>query len=388
MGLATPPETSARSQSPVLILEQVLIGSRSEPGPHRPVLRWAVPTAILAVAAVTITLVVTIGSGTPIRNGTPTADGLISALHDARGVGYSGTIIAQMSLDLPVGDAQRRGQAPVLLMAGAHTLRYWYGGPNRQRVALLGNTSESDVFHNGGDVWQWDSRTRVATLSLLAPAAQAGIGAPMSPAPLTLAVLTPQLLAERSLAAIDSQTDIDVRPGPRLSDRRTYELVLVPDGGGGSRIGAVHIDVDAERSVPLGVQVYARGARTPAIDVSFASVTFKTPAADYFSFSPPSGATVQRGAQPQLLTGAQGAALSAVLSGQTGWSAITEYRAVDGSGSAVPARVQTLMSSVSGDWGSGELLDTPLLCMLVTSDGRVLAGSVDPTALYAAAAAG
>jgi hypothetical protein len=44
------------------------------------------------------------------------------------------------------------------------------------------------------------------------------------------------------------------------------------------------------------------------------------------------------------------------------------------------------MSTVSGDWGSGALLDTPLLCLLVTADGRVLAGSVEPAVLYAAAA--
>jgi hypothetical protein len=41
---------------------------------------------------------------------------------------------------------------------------------------------------------------------------------------------------------------------------------------------------------------------------------------------------------------------------------------------------------VSGYWGKGRLLDSELVCVLVTSDGRVFAGPVDATTLYAAAA--
>jgi hypothetical protein len=44
------------------------------------------------------------------------------------------------------------------------------------------------------------------------------------------------------------------------------------------------------------------------------------------------------------------------------------------------------LTPVSGTWGSGRLLDSKLLSVLVTNDGRVFAGAVDPSALYAAAA--
>ena len=37
-------------------------------------------------------------------------------------------------------------------------------------------------------------------------------------------------------------------------------------------------------------------------------------------------------------------------------------------------------------WGSGRLLDSKLVSILITDDGRVFAGAVDPSALYAAAA--
>ena len=44
------------------------------------------------------------------------------------------------------------------------------------------------------------------------------------------------------------------------------------------------------------------------------------------------------------------------------------------------------LTPVSGPWGSGRLLDSKLLSILITNDGRVFAGAVDPSALYAAAA--
>jgi hypothetical protein len=44
------------------------------------------------------------------------------------------------------------------------------------------------------------------------------------------------------------------------------------------------------------------------------------------------------------------------------------------------------LPKVSGSWGSGRLLQSKLFTVLVTDDGRVLAGAVAPDRLYAAAA--
>jgi hypothetical protein len=40
---------------------------------------------------------------------------------------------------------------------------------------------------------------------------------------------------------------------------------------------------------------------------------------------------------------------------------------------------------VHGSWGSGRLLRTSLLSVLITSNGQVLIGAVAPSVLYAAA---
>jgi hypothetical protein len=126
------------------------------------------------------------------------------------------------------------------------------------------------------------------------------------------------------------------------------------------------------------------------------------PAAEYFRFTPPPGATVRRGVQPQLVSSNGRARVAAADSAsaqttdgqpavETGWSAITAFRLTNGvdsdtaTDSAPGGQLRAAMRPVSGSWGSGYLLETPLLCVLIISDGRVLSGSVEPAELYAAA---
>jgi len=50
-----------------------------------------------------------------------------------------------------------------------------------------------------------------------------------------------------------------------------------------------------------------------------------------------------------------------------------------------PALVHALLlatKAVHGKWGSGRLLTTSLLSVLITSNGRILAGAVTPAVLY------
>jgi hypothetical protein len=49
------------------------------------------------------------------------------------------------------------------------------------------------------------------------------------------------------------------------------------------------------------------------------------------------------------------------------------------------ARIVESLPRVSGSWGSGRLLRSTLASVLITDDGRILAGAVAPELLYAAA---
>jgi hypothetical protein len=165
--------------------------------------------------------------------------------------------------------------------------------------------------------------------------------------------------------------------------------------------------------VPLRVQVFARGGTSPAFQVGYTSVSFVRPAPANFAFTPPPGARVstlhpggqmpqQRSAQmsaPQvvgkdwLTVGVFPAQALAGLEngGNAAGAAGQAARSVSGSGGGVDssAILGALLKSatpVHGTWGSGSLLRTSLVSVLITSDGHVLVGAVSPEVLYAAAA--
>jgi hypothetical protein len=55
-------------------------------------------------------------------------------------------------------------------------------------------------------------------------------------------------------------------------------------------------------------------------------------------------------------------------------------------GAAILAALLKSATPVQGAWGSGKLVQTSLASMLITSNGHVLIGAVDPSVLYSAAA--
>src|SRR5206468_431899 len=118
----------------------------------------------------------------------------------------SGTVVESVHLGLPdlssISGASSNASDLTLqnLVSGSHTLRIFYGGPQQQRVALLGQLSESDIIHNGKDLWTYSSTTRAVTHSVLAnPDVDPNTAAGPSP----VSGMTPTASAQNFLAAID-----------------------------------------------------------------------------------------------------------------------------------------------------------------------------------------
>jgi hypothetical protein len=66
--------------------------------------------------------------------------------------------------------------------------------------------------------------------------------------------------------------------------------------------------------------------------------------------------------------------------------ASSAYGSANAPAIAAPAALQALLKAstpVHGSWGSGRLLQTTLLSVLITSKGQILAGAVTPALLYA-----
>jgi outer membrane lipoprotein-sorting protein len=372
---------SALSQSEPLILEPVDAPPILQ---RHPALRWLAPVGVAGIVALAATGVFTARATTDsLPKTTPAA--LIAAVQHSDVSGFSGTVVSHLSLGLPelpsVGNAGD-GTSFTSLLSGSHTLQVWYGGEDRQRIALLGSTEESDVFRDGRQLWQWSSADAVAVHTVL-PADPREAAEPTTD-PTSVTTLTPLQVARQALGAMDPTTGVRIAGHHSVADRAAYDLVLTPRTAG-TKVGSVRIAVDGSTKVPLGVQVYARNATTPSLDVAFTSIVFGSQAERNFQFSPPPGATVHQTGLERPASSGDSAARPAVVSG-SGWTRVVELRpGAKAIGGLNRNAALKSLTPVSGSWGTGRLLDSDLLSALITDDGRVFAGAVEPADLFAAA---
>jgi outer membrane lipoprotein-sorting protein len=449
--------------------------------------RWAVPAGAMAAVGLVIAGSALAGAQSAPQLPARTAAQLLAAADSTSALPSALQAVVQETANLGLPSLPGSSTADPLsglsLLSGTHTFRIWYDGPTRIRIAIPVPMGEADFRRNGRDVWVWDSRTNQATHlvfpvgSLAAPAQETPPSAP-----------TPQQLARQILAAVGTTTTVGLQSNVRVAGQAAYQLSLAPKDSR-SLIGQVRIAIDAEYSLPLRVQVFARGASSPAFSVAYTSLSFSRPNASNFPFTPPPGAKVKTGTVPalaglgpggpsltapgtasgvpnavfvpvgapirvscaplripaaalkqlaaQLPKGMPRAERSALLkrlaAGPPGCSSVHGVPAVGSAGTApslvpgVPlggilAGAPTVMGKdwltvlvlpgglsatslsaglpvdalggallhaarpVHGSWGSGRLLTTSLISVLITDSGRCLIGAVQPSVLYADAA--
>jgi outer membrane lipoprotein-sorting protein len=351
-----------------------------------PALRWAVPVG--AVVAIGAGVAFTSGSADAAAQLPPkTAAQLLVDLAKAPERPLSGTVVETAKLGLPeLPNVGGGGTSLQSLVTGSHTARVWYGTDHKARVSLVGDLAETDVVRNGDDVWLWSSTTREArhyTVKEHDP----------EPSATPPAVATdPAVAAKQALAAIDPTTEVAVDGTGYVADRPVYELSLTPRDAR-SLVGSVRLAVDSETSVPLRVRVFARGAQEPAFETGFTDVQFEQPAASVFSFTAPAGAKVTEGGTP-----AAGTDRSATTTKPTdgdrpdvvgsGWTAVAVLHGVDLGALGEDQTANAVLrgtTEVSGSFGSGRLLRTALVSVLIVGDTAYL-GAVDPAVLEQAAA--
>jgi hypothetical protein len=273
-------------------------------------MRWAVPAA--AVVAVAAVIAGTAAAGAQSAPSLParTPAQLIAGLARARPIPLTGTITETASLGLPAlpsGDSP--GPASPLsglsLLSGTHTFMLWYADNQHVRIAEPVQLGESDLRRDGRQVWLWDSTTQTATHltlpgHLVPPAHRVPRARALPsghPAATPATPPTPQQAARQILAAIGPTTTVSVQPAVTVAGQAAYQLGLAPTASG-SLIGRVTVAIDAANSLPLRVQVFARGAATPALSIGFTALSFGRPAASNFTFTPPPGATVKTATLP------------------------------------------------------------------------------------------
>ena len=359
--------------------------------------RWAVPVGVLAITgAVTAGSLISVAQASP---GLPprTPAQLLAQVADSSNSQtppLTGTVVETTSLGLPSLPDTADPTSIASLLTGSHTVNVWYSSPRHFRLAVPGQLSETDVIADGSTAWLWQSTANSVTEYSL----PAGSKAPVTPP--TSAPLTPQQAAQQVLAAVGKTTAVSVDSNVTVAGQPAYELVLAPKDSR-SLVGQVQIAVDGRNGVPLRLQVYARGASTPAFQVGYTAIQFVTPAPADLSFSPPPGAKVTKVNLGNQQPAGPGSQLSNVSTIGSGWLTVLDLPsagltspdsrgAAPGSGGSgdSAAVLNALLHSatpVSGSWGSGRLLRTSLVSVLITDGGRMFAGAVQPSVLYTAA---
>ncbi len=359
--------------------------------------RWAVPVGVLAITgAVTAGSLISVAQASP---GLPprTPAQLLAQVADSSNPQtppLTGTVVETTSLGLPSLPNTADPTSIASLLTGSHTVNVWYSSPRHFRLAVPGQLSETDVIADGSTAWLWESTANSVTEYSLPAGSKAPATSPAS------APLTPQQAAQQVLAAVGKTTAVSVDSNVTVAGQPAYELVLAPKDSR-SLVGQVQIAVDGRNGVPLRLQVFARGASTPAFQVGYTAIQFVTPAPADLSFSPPPGAKVTKvnlGSQQPAGPDSQ---LSNVSMIGSGWLTVLDLPSAGlttpGSSGAAPgsggsgdsaAVLNALLHSatpVSGSWGSGRLLRTSLVSVLITNGGRMFAGAVQPSVLYTAA---
>jgi len=213
-------------------------------------------------------------------------------------------------------------------ISGDHVVRMWSSADGLRLAELLPGAELSLTVSRGADrteVWAWDSHTFTAYHAGPLP----GTGA-FDPRRSVWNMVDPETLAEQAVQAIDPSTAVAVSGTDRVAGRDAYVLSLSPRTSA-TLVGRIAIAIDASTRRALRVEVFARGASSPALSVGFRSVSFDPIDPATYRFTPPPGATVRT--LPSFMGGHDAPdAPSAHEAGEhvkvlgTGWSTVVAYR--------------------------------------------------------------
>ncbi|GGY90843.1 hypothetical protein GCM10010300_38750 [Streptomyces olivaceoviridis] len=381
---------------------------------RRKAARYAVPVAVVGVAAATIGLVPALADSGDPDLPKISAQQLIEKIATSDVQQLSGTVKISTDLGLPdlgglenglMSGAGRGGsgdgssadpQAKLTeLVSGTHTLRVAADGPDRQKLSLLESGAEYSLIRDGKDVWGYDSKSNEVYHST-----GAGSGKDREAEP----PATPKDFADQALKSVDDTTSVTVDGTAQVAGRDAYKLLIRPKQSG-TTVGAISIAVDAKTGMPLKFTLTPSSGGAAVLDAGFTQVSFARPAASTFAFTPPKGAKVTEGKDaPGAREHApkHGEDFAGGLAGKDGlkvlgkgWTSVATFDT--GAKGGLPTGSQggdlggflgSLGDPVSGKFGKGTVFSTRLVNALITDDGKVYAGTVTKEALVKAADAG
>lgn len=354
---------------------------------------WIAPIAALTlVAGASLTVAVTASADQP----TPTAAELLTAVQQPTVAALSGTVVTRGDLGLPRVPTALDTSGPFSLNDDEVTAQVWSAGPKAQRITIGSDAAELTAIHDADGLTIWSATdnevTRVSAsedLRNMLP----GADEPAVPR-------TPADIANEVLTALETDSTVTVADGTGVAGRATYELLLTPNDPE-TLVAKVVVAVDAKTYVPLRLQVFSTELTAPAFESGFTEIDYAQPPEAVFDLEIPADATVTERTltpqdqpkddkpEPQVV----GDGWSAVAVGELDVADLIAKASDKGAGDGAALDSQaaaevamTFMSlpQVSGEWGSGRVIEGTLFSVLITDDGRYAVGAVSPDSLTVA----
>lgn len=402
--------------------------------------RWAPALAVSAVIAVGTFAIPLQASAVDLPDLTPQQ---VMLLMDKKITGFSGTIVKTSDLGLPALEMssmmskdmvvemeekmpegfedfvpnlieQNAITQAVELISGTHKIRV-YASELGARIQVLDPMSQRDLIVNENEMWTYDAKNAVATTAKFEDKISAADKTKLEAdakasfeeyaAKLQLDISNPEAVADYLMDMIGETTAVSVGKEHRIAGRSAYQLIAKPKAQN-SLIEAVYVSVDSETGMALDVKVYSIEQDAPAFQVGFESISFETPDAALFTFTPPAGTTVETLEMPAELEAelealkkeydskysakeftesdfaAKKAELEAKYADQPkpemigeGWESVVYLPAMP---KEVPMEMleNELFADLLTQVPGGKVFSTPVANVLITDAGKVYAGAV------------
>ena len=236
-------------------------------------------------------LVVVIAGGTAIAvasagNGPkPPPTSLAKAVHSALAAPTVQGVTARISFtNHLIGASSLQGSDPILSGASG---RLWLSNDGRMRLELQSDNGDAQAVVSNGRFWIYDPSAHTAYEGKLPAGTHKDKQTSGKDRIPTIAAIQKQISQFVQHASVSGAIPSDV------AGRAAYTVRVSPKHDGGL-LGRAELAWDAARGVPLKFAIFARGQRSPVIELKATDISYgKVPSSD-FSVSPPSDAKIVR----------------------------------------------------------------------------------------------
>ena len=219
----------------------------------------------------------------------PRPRSLASAVHSALVAKQVQGITARIKFTNHLIDSSDlQGADPVLSGASG---RLWVSNDGRMRLELQSDNGDAQVVVSNGQFWIYDPGSRTAYEGKLPADAHSGKQASKADAIPTIAEIQKQIGAMMGHANLSGAIPSDV------AGKAAYTVRVSPKHDGGL-LGSAELAWDATRGVPLRLAIFARGQRSPVIELKATDISYGSVPASNFQAAPPQGAKIVKVATP------------------------------------------------------------------------------------------